>query len=473
MSFLARMRTIKELEVAQRMEKAPLAALKRGLRKARHSFAAALKRGARGGRVSLIAEFKRSSPSRGGINPAADPAEFIRLYDRHADAISVLTDSNYFDGSIGLLRRARRLTRKPLLCKDFMLHEYQVFEARANGADAVLLIAGFVPREKLVKLRKTAESLGMDALVECDDEEGLADALASGAKVLGINNRDLDTLAEDSSGTQRLAAKIPRARRKRLLVVSESAISSRAQVDSLSGIADAALVGTAIMSSRVPEAKLKELAGKTLVKFCGITSVDDARLAVKLGADVIGLNFYPKSPRFITVSRAREIVDAVGGRAMCAGIFVNEPPERPGIVAREAGLDIIQLSGDENPAYARSFNAPVIKAIHVRGPESAEEAMNFDTAMIMLDAHVEGEYGGTGAGFSRVGIDFRKLRGNGKQLVFSGGLDAGNVKGIIKEFRPFMVDVCSGIEESPGRKSAAKMRAFMKAAAAPGTGAGR
>ncbi len=459
MSFLAQMKETKAREISERTQQLPLSKMKKKIKKAKHSFLKALQRGEK---MRLIAEFKRASPSLGKINEHASLKNFVGLYERHADAISILTEGNYFLGSMKDIAEAKKHTKKPLLRKDFILDTYQIYEARYYGADAVLLIAGFVGKEKLIELVRAADELGMDALVECDSEQTLAMALESGSKIIGINNRDLDTMEEDASKTERLAAHIPRAIRKKIILVAESSIHSRKQIERLEGIADACLVGTSVMSSPAPQTKLKELSGKTLVKICGVTSTRDALAAVRLGADAIGLNFYEKSPRFVTVQKAREIAQAVRGKVLVVGVFVNEASEKVSRIANEAGLGVLQFSGNETPAYARSFGMPVIKAMHVKDSASIGKARNYDTDMIMLDAFSEGMYGGTGKRIGKGLVDEAELAR--KKIVFSGGLNASNVKSVIKQLRPFMVDVCSGTESEPGIKSLAKMKAFMKSA---------
>src|SRR3989344_2696672 len=461
MNFLEKMREIKTREVHEHGTVVPISKLAHGAKKAKHAFLKALqkKKG-----VSLIAEFKRASPSKGAINAGAQVKDFAKLYDKYADAISVLTEEKYFAGSLQDIRDARRCTKKPILRKDFIIDEYQVFEARAAGADAILLIAGLVGLQEINRLIRAAHGLGMDALVECFDEEGLGVVLASDAKIFGINNRNLITMDEDFQKTKKFLRMIPAAKRKNLVLVCESSIHSHAQIDALHGKADAALVGTSIMSYPSPEAKLRELTGNTLVKICGTTNVRDALNAVKLGADMIGLNFYEKSPRFVNVNTAKKIADAVRGKAVVCGVFVNERSERVEMIAREVRLDMVQFSGDESAQYVNSFAIPSIKAIHMKGEESVGAAQDFAARMVMLDAFVKGEYGGTGKTFDPKLVDAKALAG--KQVVFSGGLNAHNVKAIIKKFRPFMVDVCSGVEDKPCKKSFSKMKAFFKSARA-------
>tara|TARA_Y100000310_G_scaffold345709_1_gene468604 strand:+ start:7253 stop:8641 length:1389 start_codon:yes stop_codon:yes gene_type:complete len=454
MKFLEKVKRIKLREVEQRKKKVSLSELKKKVKKGKRVFAKALRGKSK---VSLIAEFKKSSPSKGKINQKASLKEFISLYNQHADCISILTEQKYFNGKLDFIKQAKKYTRKPILRKDFILDEYQVYEARAYGADAVLLIAGFVSEKKLKKLLKTIESLGMDALVEADSKLGLKKAIASGSKLIGINNRNLNTLKEDFSQTEKLLKTISAKKRKQLTIVSESAIDSQKQIESLKGKADSILVGTAIMSFPVPKVKLRELTGKTLVKVCGITNKKDAKDAVKLGADVIGLNFYKKSPRFVSVKKAKEIAKSVSKKVLVAGVFVNEPKSRVKKIVKQVGLNIVQFSGTEKPNYVKGFKN-AIKAIHIKNKKSISKAKDFDSEMIMVDSFVKGEFGGTGKAINPKLVNKAKIS---QKLVFSGGLNPKNIKGIIRKFDPLMVDVCSGIEKEPGKKSLIKMKSFI------------
>ncbi|MCH7902220.1 indole-3-glycerol-phosphate synthase, partial [archaeon] len=223
MSFLKKMKKLKLKELEKTKKKIPLSKLKKSVKKASHAFRKAI---STKNRISLIAEFKKSSPSQGAINKNANLKEFISLYDKYADCISILTESTYFSGKIEHIKEAKKYTKKPILRKDFILDEYQIYEARFYGADAILLIADFLPLKQLQELVKVTEKLGMDALVECDDFNSLKKCLESGSSIIGINNRNLDTLTEDFKRTEKLVEKISPTKRKKLLIISESAINT-------------------------------------------------------------------------------------------------------------------------------------------------------------------------------------------------------------------------------------------------------
>jgi indole-3-glycerol phosphate synthase len=209
--------------------------------------------------ISLIAEMKRASPSRGPIRPGASVSDVVRAYQAGgARAVSVLTEEAYFGGSLDDLVEARAACDLPLLRKDFVVDEYQLLEARAAGADAVLLIVAALDGWRLAELVAATSELGMDSLVEVHDEEEIGLAVESGAEVIGINNRDLHSLEVDLRTAFRLLADIPAG----TVVVAESGITRPAHVRELeeAGV-DAILVGEALMRADDPERAIRELLG--------------------------------------------------------------------------------------------------------------------------------------------------------------------------------------------------------------------
>jgi indole-3-glycerol phosphate synthase len=218
-------------------------------------FEAALRRPG----ISLIAEVKRASPSAGAI-AEVEPADQAARYEAGgASAISVLTEPKHFGGSLADLRSVRRRTSAPLLRKDFIVHPSQVIQSRAEGADAILLIAAALTVSELDELRTVAEELGMAALVEAHAQEDLSRALDSGARIVGVNARDLETLEVDRDRALALAARVPRHR----VLVLESGVRTREDVVRAEAAgAHAVLVGEALMRSPDPEAAVRELLGR-------------------------------------------------------------------------------------------------------------------------------------------------------------------------------------------------------------------
>ncbi len=219
-------------------------------------FRAALRRSG----ISLIAEIKRHSPSRGDILPDVDAVELAGLYEQAgARAISVLTDTRFFKGTLDDLHAVRRSVKVPCLRKDFTIDAYQIYEARAAGADAVLLIVRILTDTELKEFLGVAKSLGMAALVETHSQEEIERAKLAGAAIIGINNRDLDTLAVDVNNTLTLKRFVSGG----YTLVSESGINTREQVRLLEvGGVDGILVGESLLSSHDIAEKIGELLGR-------------------------------------------------------------------------------------------------------------------------------------------------------------------------------------------------------------------
>jgi indole-3-glycerol phosphate synthase len=249
--------TVKITEV--RREKESLASLERRAAAAAprgDAFLAAL---SETGRANVIAECKRRSPSRGVLAADYDPVAIARQYETGgAAAISVLTEPTFFDGSLDHLAAVRQAVTLPLLRKDFIVDEYQLLEARASGADAALLIVAALGQADLVRLQCRAWDLGLAALVEVHDDEELSRAIDSGARIIGVNNRNLRTLVVDVAASRRLGARIP----ADVVGVSESGLTSREDLEELASQGYRAfLIGERFMTSPDPAAAIAELLG--------------------------------------------------------------------------------------------------------------------------------------------------------------------------------------------------------------------
>ena len=254
-SFLDRVVRQKEAELAEKKRNRPARELERRasalpVRDFREAVSA---------RGAIIAEIKRKSPSVAGFRQKAEPEQLASIYEAHgARAISIVTDERNFGTCLADVDRVRDSSRLPVLVKDFIVDEYQVIEARAAGADAVLLIARILPARTLASLLDLTHGLGMSALAECHDEADIEKAIVAGATVIGLNNRDLETLEVSLETTRRLVSKIPEG----TLSVSESGIDSREAVEALLSLGvDAFLVGGALLDSDAPGEKLHELLG--------------------------------------------------------------------------------------------------------------------------------------------------------------------------------------------------------------------
>ena len=368
-----------------------------------------------------IAEFKRRSPSAGDISPGARVDDVVPAYEAGgARAVSVLVD-DAFAGSLDDLRAARAAVRLPLLAKGFFSTEEHLRDVREAGADAALLILRDLDDATAARLMGAADELGLDTLVEAHDEAELLRATRLGARVIGVNARDLGTFRIDRSAQLELVAKAPRDR----IVVAESAIHTRAQAAAaeLAG-AHAALVGTSLMRANDPGAKLHELLSRPLVKVCGLTRQEDVDAAVEAGADLCGFVFAEGSPR-----RAPDVLP-VPDTVLSVAVFVGEPEER--------GADLVQLYEREE-GTVRGRNGALL-----RGGERVAR---------VADLPWEGEDPD----------HWQKARGDDR-LMLAGRLGPDNVRAAIQAVQPWAVDAASRLESAPGIKDHDKVRAFVEEA---------
>jgi phosphoribosylanthranilate isomerase len=199
---------------------------------------------------------------------------------------------------------------------------------------------------------------------------------------------------------------------------------------------------------------------KTRVKICGVTSVADARAAAEAGADLIGLNFYENSPRFLTLAAAAEISRALPSFTQRVGVFVNPSEDLVVRAIAECGLNLLQFHGDEPSDFCTQFGLMSMKALRVRDETSLSSLASYQTDAFLLDAHSRSGLGGTGEKFNwKLAVEAQKF---GKPIFLAGGLTPENVAEAVRQVRPFAVDVSSGVESAPGKKDAAKVRAFIQ-----------
>jgi indole-3-glycerol phosphate synthase len=245
----------KREEIAARKASRPLALVRRDTRKCRIDFREALQ----GEGIKLIAEIKPKSPSAGQLAEDLNLAAVVAAYSKYAAAISVLTDERYFGGSLALLGQVGGLTDRPLLCKEFVIDPYQVYEARHSGAAAVLLIVKILPDDLLQELQAVVRELGMTAVIEVQTEGELQRALAVKPDVVLINNRDLTSFEIDLNTTIRLAPLVPAS----VLCVSASGINTRADIESLLDHTNKFLIGSSLMRSANLEDTMRRLCEKS------------------------------------------------------------------------------------------------------------------------------------------------------------------------------------------------------------------
>jgi indole-3-glycerol phosphate synthase/phosphoribosylanthranilate isomerase len=437
----------KREEVAARKAATSFEALLARAAPSGRSFASAL----RAGRPGYILEIKFASPSAGVIRPGDDLEPVLRSYGRHADAISVLTDGRFFGGSLQRLREVRERVSQPLLCKDFILEPYQVVEARVHGADAVLLILAATDDAAWRACSAEAARFGMDVLTEVHDEAEAARAVALGAAIIGINNRNLRTLEVDVGTTARVAPGIPANR----LVVAESGIAGRELVGALRRHADAFLVGSALMREADLDRAVRSLVyGRT--KICGLTTPGDAAAALEAGATHGGVMFAASSQRRISPEDARRVMDAAA--LEWVGVFADQPASDIAELAVRLQLSAAQLHGDESPDEVGKVRRAVPAATAIWKARRIRERIpdRGEADRLLLDGWAAGRLGGTGRVFEWSLLDRYPERGD---VVLAGGLRASNVAAAAA-LGTWALDASSGVESAPGRKDPGLLQTF-------------
>ncbi|MGR5360115.1 bifunctional indole-3-glycerol-phosphate synthase TrpC/phosphoribosylanthranilate isomerase TrpF [Vibrio mediterranei] len=442
-TVLAKIVEDKKIWVAARKKSQPLESFKSDLEPSDRSFYDALSTG----KAAFILECKKASPSKGLIRDDFDLDYIASVYNNHASAISVLTDEKYFQGNFDFLPQVRGQVKQPVICKDFMIDVYQVYLARHYGADAILLMLSVLDDDKYRELAAVAESLGLGILTEIISEQELKRADALGAKVVGINNRDLRDLSIDLDRTKKLAPKLSEG----TIVISESGIYNHQQVRDLAAYANGFLIGSSLMAEKDLElAVRKVLLGDN--KVCGLTQADDAAKAYQAGAVKGGLIFVEKSPRYVDLESARMVMS--GAPLEFVGVFQNHNPEFVADTANQLKLSAVQLHGNEDQAYVDTLKTLLnddIKVWKAHGvTDELPDLTSVNVDRHLLDAKVGEQSGGTGKSF-----DWQLLN-NTTDIMLAGGLSPENVKQA-SQLGCIGLDLNSGVESAPGKKDAEKL----------------
>ncbi len=445
----------KRKEVAARKQAMSYAALRENLGPSARSLEQALRQpGSR-----FILEYKRASPSHGAINPGLTVEKLCAAYKGFADAVSVLTDEKFFAGRLDDLRQVSDRLCVPVLCKDFILEPWQVLEARRYGADAVLLMLSVLDDARYQECARMADEFALDILTEVHTEAEMARALGLGAKIIGINNRDLKSLQTDTAVTERLAPKAP----PEGLLISESGIVSRRDIVRLAPQVDGFLVGTALTAHRDLRAAVKRLLFGE-IKICGITNSRDARLAEAAGAAYLGLLCYKKSPRFIRAQEAEALTKSVPAKYV--GVFVNAGMEEMVALAGRLKLHAVQCHGEESPALLASLrkqlpeDCRLWKAIGYSEKSIEQQISQIEPLVdrLLVDKLLPQVYGGSGQRFDWRAIGrIQSLMRQPEKLILAGGINFDNLHEL-EEHPELSLDISSGVERAPGVKSAQKLR---------------
>lgn len=428
---------------------------------------------------NFICEVKKASPSKGIIAEHFPYLDIAKEYEvAGAAAISVLTEPDFFKGDKKYLQEIASTVKIPVLRKDFIIDEYQIYQAKVWGASAILLICACLDMPTLTKFHELADSLGLSSLVEAHDEHEVQMAIDCGARIIGVNNRNLKDFTVDVQNSVRLRNLV----QDDVIFVSESGLETPEDIQVLrDNNIGVALMGETFMRSPNKVEKLAYLYGPTYytpkIKMCGISKVETIPAVVEAQPDYMGLVFAP-SKRQVTVEQAKILVEELhkqyGNRysrdeVQCSndvvqefiktvGIFVNETLDNLVTIATEVNLDAVQLHGDEDEAFIQSLkertNVEVWKAVQIRSAADAETWSDSSADMLLFDAYHKDERGGTGEVF-----DWSCLDEFERPFMLAGGIDSTNVARAIRTVRPYGIDISSGIE-TDGVKDDEKIKAF-------------
>ena len=426
---------------------------------------------------NFICEVKKASPSKGIIAEHFPYLDIAKEYEvAGAAAISVLTEPDFFKGDKKYLQEIASTVKIPVLRKDFIIDEYQIYQAKVWGASAILLICACLDVPTLTKFRKLADSLGLSSLVEAHDEKEVQMAIDCGARIIGVNNRNLKDFTVDVQNSVRLRNLV----QDDVIFVSESGLETPEDIQVLrDNNIGVALMGETFMRSPNKVEKLAYLYGSTYytpkVKMCGISKVETIPAVVEAKPNYMGLVFAP-SKRQVTVDQAKTLVEELhkgcakkygsdtepdkNDTIKTVGVFVNETVDNLVTIANEVNLDAVQLHGDEDETFIQSLkertNVEVWKAVQIRSAVDAEAWIDSSADMILFDAYHKDERGGTGEVF-----DWSSLDAFERPFMLAGGIDSTNVARAIRTVRPYGIDTSSGIEIN-GVKDDEKITAFTK-----------
>ena len=466
---------------------------------------------------NFICEVKKASPSKGIIAEEFPYLEIANDYEMAgAAAISVLTEPDFFLGSPQYLQEIAEAVHIPVLRKDFIIDEYQIYEAKVWGASAILLIAAILDDDTMRRFHELADSLGLSCLVEAHDETEVLRAVNLGTRIIGVNNRNLKDFTVDVNNSIRLRNLVDDS----VIFVSESGLDTAADIQCLrDNDIHAALMGESFMRSANKVEKLAELYGpirhnsfmendldldvlgkkrackvealpmaevtdrvvletapvteqryEVKVKFCGITQLDTVPVLLETGPDYVGFVFAP-SKRQVTVEQAqsiaRDLRDGLkttsGAKCIsCVGVFVNETIPTIVEIAKAVPLSVVQLHGDETIAYIETLrnqlqeqqleSVEIWKAIQVQGKEDMLPWEQAPIDGLVVDAYSKEERGGTGKT-----MDWSLLEGVQVPYYLAGGIGLHNVARAIRRLRPYGLDMSSSLETN-GQKDAEKIR---------------
>ncbi|WP_343188386.1 bifunctional indole-3-glycerol-phosphate synthase TrpC/phosphoribosylanthranilate isomerase TrpF [Buchnera aphidicola (Ceratoglyphina bambusae)] len=385
---------------------------------------------------AFIFEIKKTSPSLGKICKNFNIHKIVNSYNKYASAISVITEEKYFHGNIKYLKKVRKNTNLPILCKDFFIDDYQIYLSRYYGADAILLILSILNNYQYKRFSRIAKSMNLKILTEINNVKELNRAIFLNAEIIGINNRNLNDFSININTTKILSPLIP----KNKIIISESGIKNNIIVNELKKYVNGFLIGSSVMSENNINLKIKKIIfGNN--KICGLIKKKDAEISEKNGAIYGGLIFVKSSKRNISIKNAINIINY--NFLKYIGVFQNEDFYKIKDITNKLNLHAVQLHGNENQKYINSLksilnkNTKIWKAVCIKNDLPNYKFDNVDK--IIFDNYVPG----SGNSFNWSILNNINL----KNIFLSGGINIKNFHNALK-FKPYGLDFNSGVEKN-------------------------
>ena len=380
-------------------------------------------------KISIIAEIKLASPTVPYFGSEKDISKRAINYQKAgADAISIITEKYFFKGNLKFISKIKDKVDLPILQKDFVIDPYQIYEAKIAGANALLLIAKIINKQTLIKFVSLCQEIGLEPIVEINDEQDLKKALSTSTNIIAVNARNLDTFIVDVDRACLLMKKIP----NRFVKFGFSGIKSSDEVKMYKDAgASGILVGTSLMKTKDIKNFIKKLkAPQVKVKICGIRTLKSAQTAIDTGADFLGFNFVPSSKRYIKPQMAKKIISQLKEKINIVGVFENAQTDYINKIVNMLDLDYVQL-----------HRKKIIKNT------------KDNTSYLLVDRQTQG-----------IGklpnLNESEALAKSSEIFFAGGLNQNNVEEVIKKVHPFAVDVAGGIETN-GVQDNKKIKKFI------------
>ncbi len=476
MNVLEKIVIDKKQEVAKRKVVFPLTEFINQLTPNDRDFKQALQDDHQNNGAGFILECKKASPSKGLIRPVFDLDEICQAYSQYASCVSVLTDEKFFQGEFERLPLVKQKLGQPVLCKDFFIDEYQVYLARYFGANAILLMLSVLNDEEYTTLNSLADKLNMSVLTEVSNEEEMQRAVALKADILGINNRNLRDLSTDLNKTPELVSLFHSLATEQqvnnTLLISESGIYNHQQVSLLKSQVQGFLVGSSLMA----EKDLNRACHDLIIgehKICGLTEPNAVESLIANKVKYAGLIFVEKSPRCVDIEQAKNIIaQDTNQQLQFVAVTQNMPLTDLDKLISDLNISVLQLHGGEDDNYIESVralpsfiatndlnksdnkNISIWKSVAVDEAGLPKRWPSSDRILLDTKCTITGESGGTGKTFNWNAL--QQVDFNSPSIMLAGGLTPENIRST------FALPICgcdvnSGVETSPGIKSAEKI----------------